>query len=295
MLVADESGYPFPRATLIDFGVARHVSVPDTEPASRYGTPGYQAPELLMTDMRRAEKNHELYAKVDVFALGCTLFFLCVGKELFGATPGDDGADEFGARTKTKARAQLAQEMMDETMEKSGAGGTDVAFESVEEGMVVRRRKNVKNKARDSAAEPDADTNFAAAALARALGRAAERADLESRETEQELDVLMLKSMAEFPGYEPRTPEEVAFVERTYGGAAAAGGAAAPRVSGSVCQPQGDPQTTPRVRVADRRVPGARPRGQTERRGGAQLAGSLGRARRRRVIATSEESSEARM
>ena len=27
----------------------------------------------------------------------------------------------------------------------------------------------------------------------------------------------MLKSMAEFPGYEPRTPEEVAFVERTYG------------------------------------------------------------------------------
>ena len=223
VLVADESGYPFPRATLIDFGVARHVSVPDTEPASRYGTPGYQAPELLMTDMRRAEKNHELYAKVDVFALGCTLFFLCVGKELFGATPGDDGADEFGARTKTKARAQLAQEMMDETMEKSGAGGTDetVAFESVEEGMVVRRRKSVKNKARDSAAEPDADTNFAAAALARALGRAAERAELESRETEQELDVLMLKSMAEFPGYEPRTPEEVAFVERTYGGGGA--------------------------------------------------------------------------
>ena len=214
--------HSFPRATLIDFGVARHKSVPDTEPASRYGTPGYQAPELLMTDMRLAEENHELYAKVDVFALGCTLFFLCVGKELFGATPGDDGADEFGARTKTKARAQLAQEMMDETMTRSTDGrtdGTDVAFESnesgVEEGMVVRRRKSAK--ARDSASEPDAGTNFAAAALARALGRAAERAELESRETEQELDVLMLKSMAEFPGYEPRTPEEVAFVERTYG------------------------------------------------------------------------------
>jgi serine/threonine protein kinase len=197
--------------------------VPDTEPASRYGTPGYQAPELLMTDMRLAEENHELYAKVDVFALGCTLFFLCVGKELFGATPGDDGADEFGARTKTKARAQLAQEMMDETMTRSidgGTDGTDVAFESnesgVEEGMVVRRRKSAKAQ-KLSASEPDAGTNFAAAALARALGRAAERAELESRETEQELDVLMLKSMAEFPGYEPRTPEEVAFVERTYG------------------------------------------------------------------------------
>jgi hypothetical protein len=111
---------------------------------------------------------------------------------------------------------------MDETMTRSTDGrtdGTDVAFESnesgVEEGMVVRRRKSAK--ARDSASEPDAGTNFAAAALARALGRAAERAELESRETEQELDVLMLKSMAEFPGYEPRTPEEVAFVERTYG------------------------------------------------------------------------------
>jgi serine/threonine protein kinase len=230
VLVADGPNYSdspsdvhsFPRATLIDFGVARHKSVPDTEPASRYGTPGYQAPELLMTDMRLAEENHELYAKVDVFALGCTLFFLCVGKELFGATPGDDGADEFGARTKTKARAQLAQEMMDETMTRSidgGTDGTDVAFESnesgVEEGMVVRRRKSAKAQ-KLSASEPDA-TNFAAAALARALGRAAERAELESRETEQELDVLMLKSMAEFPGYEPRTPEEVAFVERTYG------------------------------------------------------------------------------
>jgi serine/threonine protein kinase len=231
VLVADPPGYSdspsdvhsFPRATLIDFGVARHKSVPDTEPASRYGTPGYQAPELLMTDMRLAEENHELYAKVDVFALGCTLFFLCVGKELFGATPGDDGADEFGARTKTKARAQLAQEMMDETMTRSidgGTDGTDVAFESnesgVEEGMVVRRRKSAKAQ-KLSASEPAADLNFAAAALARALGRAAERAELESRETEQELDVLMLKSMAEFPGYEPRTPEEVAFVERTYG------------------------------------------------------------------------------
>ena len=30
----------------------------------------------------------------------------------------------------------------------------------------------------------------------------------------------MLQSMAEFPGYEPRTPEEVAFVESAYGASA---------------------------------------------------------------------------
>ncbi|ACO69670.1 predicted protein, partial [Micromonas commoda] len=67
-------------ATLIDFGVARHVSVPDQFPAARYGTPGYQAPELLMTDMRAAERDVRLYQKVDAFAMGCTLFFLCTGR-----------------------------------------------------------------------------------------------------------------------------------------------------------------------------------------------------------------------
>ena len=71
-------------ATLIDFGVARHVSVPDQFPAARYGTPGYQAPELLMTDMRAAERDWKTYQKVDAFAMGCTLFFLCTGRELHG-------------------------------------------------------------------------------------------------------------------------------------------------------------------------------------------------------------------
>ena len=230
VLVADETGETgssssssspsSPRATLIDFGVARHASVVDTEPASRYGTPGYQAPELLMSDMSAAERDVDLYAKVDIFALGCTLFFLCVGKELFGATPGDDGA-EFGARTKTKARAQATQDAVEAALEKAGAAGrvdlnASTADLGVEEGMVVRRRE--KRDARE--AERNSTGNFAAAALARALGGAAARAEVESRETEQELDALMLQSMAEFPGYEPRTPEEVAFVESAYGASA---------------------------------------------------------------------------
>ena len=70
----------FPRATLIDFGVARHKSVPDTEPASRYGTPGYQAPELLMTDMRAAERDQKLYQKVDTFAMGRFIFLSSYGQ-----------------------------------------------------------------------------------------------------------------------------------------------------------------------------------------------------------------------
>ena len=49
---------------MIDFGVAKHASVPDQFPAARYGTPGYQAPELLMTDMRAAERDQKLYQKV---------------------------------------------------------------------------------------------------------------------------------------------------------------------------------------------------------------------------------------
>ena len=61
-------------ATLIDFGVAKHASVPDQFPAARYGTPGYQAPELLMTDMRAAERDQKLYQKVDTFAMGKFIF-----------------------------------------------------------------------------------------------------------------------------------------------------------------------------------------------------------------------------
>ena len=61
-------------ATLIDFGVAKHASVPDQFPAARYGTPWYQAPELLMTDMRAAERDQKLYQKVDTFAMGKFIF-----------------------------------------------------------------------------------------------------------------------------------------------------------------------------------------------------------------------------
>ena len=215
------SGDVFPSATLIDFGVARHARLgADTEPASRYGTPGYQAPELLMSDMSLAERRAtcDLYAKVDVFALGCTLFFLCVGKELFGATPGGDG-DELGARTKTKARAQATQDALEAALEKEAAGL------GVEEGMVVLRRekkRKVSGVFGTSTSQSGRANAFAAAALERALGGAAARAELESRETEAELDVAMLASMAEFPGYEPRTPEEIAFVERAYGAPAPA-------------------------------------------------------------------------
>ena len=59
---------------MIDFGVAKHASVPDQFPAARYGTPGYQAPELLMTDMRAAERDQKLYQKVDTFAMGKFIF-----------------------------------------------------------------------------------------------------------------------------------------------------------------------------------------------------------------------------
>ena len=221
------SGDVFPSATLIDFGVARHARLgADTEPASRYGTPGYQAPELLMSDMSRAERREtcDLYAKVDVFALGCTLFFLCVGKELFGATPGGDG-DELGARTKTKARAQATQDALEAALEKADLlAGSPRDRGGVEEGMVVLRRekREVSGVSGTSTSQSGRANAFAAAALERALGGAAARAELESRETEAELDVAMLASMAEFPGYEPRTPEEIAFVERAYGAPAPA-------------------------------------------------------------------------
>ena len=221
------SGDVFPSATLIDFGVARHARLgADTEPASRYGTPGYQAPELLMSDMSLAERRAtcDLYAKVDVFALGCTLFFLCVGKELFGATPGGDG-DELGARTKTKARAQATQDALEAALEKADLlAGSPRDRGGVEEGMVVLRRekREVSGVSGTSTSQSGRANAFAAAALERALGGAAARAELESRETEAELDVAMLASMAEFPGYEPRTPEEIAFVERAYGAPAPA-------------------------------------------------------------------------
>jgi serine/threonine protein kinase len=132
-------------ATLIDFGVARHASVADTLPPDRYGTPGYQAPEVLLSDMSDSLKDDARYAAVDVFALGCTIFFLCVGRELYGPSPSGDGGlgasgvgvggggeaeVQLGARTKTKARATGAQVAVDLAVEEV----YDDTWESVDEG-----------------------------------------------------------------------------------------------------------------------------------------------------------------
>ena len=86
------------RATLIDFGCARRRGARDEYSCDVYGTPGYQAPETILSDMLDA--SDEAYAKVDVFAFGATVYFLCVGRELFG----DVAAD---ARPKDEARAKV--------------------------------------------------------------------------------------------------------------------------------------------------------------------------------------------
>ena len=108
-------------AVLIDFGVAKRPGVVDPEPPSRYGTPGYQAPELLMTDMRDAEADASggRWFAVDIFALGCAMFFLCEGKELFGEpdrSSSEDPLGAYGARTKTKARTQAEQKALEDAM-----------------------------------------------------------------------------------------------------------------------------------------------------------------------------------
>ena len=205
-------------ATLIDFGVARHVSVPDQFPAARYGTPGYQAPELLMTDMRAAERDVRLYQKVDAFAMGCTLFFLCTGRELYGAGSGSGGTDgdDCGARTKTKNRAMRAQTLVDGAMDGGdGFGANDV--DSVR-GLAGT---NAPAYARSPDGEDALSFGAKAAALSPALGgllrarTAAAALDDDAREID--VDWKMLASMAEFPGYEPRTLEEISYVETQYG------------------------------------------------------------------------------
>ena len=83
------------RATLIDFGVAKQAMIEDEYVCNMYGTPGYQAPEMLLSDM---DVPHDVYAKVDMFSFGVTAFFLCAGFELFGA----QGAGEGRVDTKVK-------------------------------------------------------------------------------------------------------------------------------------------------------------------------------------------------
>ena len=202
------SGDVFPSATLIDFGVARHARLgADTEPASRWRhapVPGARAADERHV-ARSVGETCDFVAKVDIFALGCTLFFLCVGKELFGATPGGKRRRARRARTKTKARAQATQDAVEAALEKAAGAGSPLDL-GVEGGgwwfcgRLARGLRDVYSPAGRANA-------FAAAALERALGGAAARAEIESQETETELDVAMLASMAEFPGYEPRTPE----------------------------------------------------------------------------------------
>ena len=54
--------------------------------------------------------------------------------------------------------------------------------------------------------------------MARVLGQRAAEAEMEADEDEEEIDLLMLMSMAEFPGYEPVTESEKAYVSEAYGG-----------------------------------------------------------------------------
>ena len=181
-----------------------------------------------MSDMSASERDASRYQKVDVFAMGCTLFFLCVGKELYGAT-GEEG-EGLGARTKTKARAQATQAAMEEAMDDGGLFSAEPNLRDreagLEEEMVVRRRRD--DRADDAATPPDARDalSFGAAAatlnpmFAAALGRKAAMAEAEAEQSEEDLDMLMLEAMAEFPAYEPRDADERAYVEANYGGRA---------------------------------------------------------------------------
>lgn len=69
-------------ATLVDFGTARVPGIQDLlEDARMYGTPGFQAPELLFGDAYFDD--FAQYAKVDVFSLGCVAYYLVCAQDLF--------------------------------------------------------------------------------------------------------------------------------------------------------------------------------------------------------------------
>ena len=96
-------------ATLIDFGVPRHHSVPISSRRARARNPGYQAPELLMTDMllpnatgrriRRWTRSPWVHALLPVHRARAAWR---------GERRGGDDGDDCGARTKTKNRAMGA-------------------------------------------------------------------------------------------------------------------------------------------------------------------------------------------
>lgn len=69
-------------AVLIDFGTARSPAIGDLLDDPRmYGTPGFQAPELLFGDADQHDL--EAYAKVDVFSLGCVAYYLVCAQDIF--------------------------------------------------------------------------------------------------------------------------------------------------------------------------------------------------------------------
>lgn len=53
--------------------------------------------------------------------------------------------------------------------------------------------------------------------MARVLGRRAAEAEADAERDESKMDLLILASMAEFPGYEPTTESEKEYVRSAYG------------------------------------------------------------------------------
>lgn len=226
-------------AVLIDFGVAKRPGVVDPEPPSRYGTPGYQAPELLMTDMRDAEADASggRWFAVDIFALGCAMFFLCEGKELFGEpdrSSSEDPLGAYGARTKTKARTQAEQEALEDAMAR---GDTFEPFVGENSDISGSEKKARATKSRgfttidrrdretfggggggsETHSAFDLGSGKLAPAFLRALRRDVAVAAAEAELREAETDAAVLRAMAEFPGYEPRSDAESAFVAEMLG------------------------------------------------------------------------------
>jgi serine/threonine protein kinase len=129
------------KATIIDFGVAHSQTAcelyfPETltntneddersgvrknmvcsveyDPSS--GTPGYQAPEVLLgkysdnEDGDDEEVTMETYAKVDIFAFAIAMYFLCTGKEIFADSL--DAGENMTTKSKQKAKAMSETEL----------------------------------------------------------------------------------------------------------------------------------------------------------------------------------------
>jgi serine/threonine protein kinase len=89
------------KATIIDFGVAYNSQTACEhgdellEYDAAIGTTGYQAPELLLGKYDDDDDDNDnlatkvpinLYKKVDIFAFGVSMYFLCCGKELFSTS-----------------------------------------------------------------------------------------------------------------------------------------------------------------------------------------------------------------